>query len=144
MQVIRSLEQIDATPVGLGIRVMLVTQGNDASVLPRRLAGLGGKVEMAEDLFVGLEAVIDDPAGYGLFVIDCDAIGGIDAGRRAQGLMVDVVRRVPIILISSECSVQEFPEERGQAVVLRGPASGLSLRVGFEHALRDRLAARMI
>ena len=144
VQVIRSLEQHSASPVGLGIRVMLVTQNQDNSPLPHRLAGLGGKVEMADDLFVGLEALIEDPAGYGLCVIDCDAFGGLAAGRRAHALLVDVARRVPVILVSKECTAQEFPENRGDAVVLRAPTSGISLRVGFEHALRDRLATRLI
>ena len=144
MQIIRSLEQHSAAPVGLGIRVMLVGQLQDSSPLPHRLAGLGGKVEMADDLFVGLEAVIDDPAGYGLCVIDCDAFGGLAAGRRAHALLADVARRVPVILVSKDCTGQEFPEERGEAVVLRAPTSGIALRVGFEHALRDRLAMRVM
>ena len=144
MQIIRSLEQHSAAPVGLGVRVMLVVQMQDGNPLPHRLAGLGGKVEMADDLFVGLEAVIDDPAGYGLCVIDCDAFGGLAAGRRAHALLADVARRVPVILVSKDCTAQEFPEERGEAVVLRAPTSGISLRVGFEHALRDRLAMRLI
>lgn len=144
MQVIRSLEQHSASPVGLGIRVILVSQSLNSSPLPHRLAGLGGKVEMADDLFVGLEAVIDDPAGYGLCVIDCDAFGGLAAGRRAHELLTDVARRVPVILLSKDCAAQEFPEERGEAVVLRAPTSGISLRVGFEHALRDRLAMRLM
>jgi hypothetical protein len=144
MQVIRSLEQHSASPVGLGIRVMLVSQSLNSSPLPHRLAGLGGKVEMANDLFVGLEAVIEDPAGYGLCVIDCDAFGGLAAGRRAHELLTDVALRVPVILLSKDCAAQEFPEERGEAVVLRAPTSGISLRVGFEHALRDRLAMRLM
>jgi hypothetical protein len=144
MQVIRSLEQHSASPVGLGIRVILVSQSLNSSPLPHRLAGLGGKVEMADDLFVGLEAVIEDPAGYGLCVIDCDAFGGLAAGRRAHELLTDVARRVPVILLSKDCAAQEFPEERGEAVVLRAPTSGISLRVGFEHALRDRLAMRLM
>ncbi|MDO8982212.1 hypothetical protein [Cypionkella sp.] len=144
MQVIRSLEQHSASPVGLGIRVILVSQSLNSSPLPHRLAGLGGKVEIADDLFVGLEAVIEDPAGYGLCVIDCDAFGGLAAGRRAHELLTDVARRVPVILLSKDCAAQEFPEERGEAVVLRAPTSGISLRVGFEHALRDRLAMRLM
>ncbi len=144
VQVIRSLEQHSAAPVGLGVRVMLVVQMQDGNPLPHRLAGLGGKVEMADDLFVGLEAVIDDPAGYGLCVIDCDAFGGLAAGRRAHALLADVARRVPVILVSKDCTAQEFPEERGEAVVLRAPTSGIALRVGFEHALRDRLAMRVM
>ncbi|MDB5663898.1 MAG: hypothetical protein JWS11_441 [Cypionkella sp.] len=123
---------------------MLVSDAAEGDVLPNRLAGMGGKVEIADDLFAGLGAVIDDPAGYGLCVIDCDVFGGLEAGRKAHALLVDVARRVPVILLSKDCSTQEFPEQRGKAVVLRAPASGIALRVGFEHALRDRFATRMI
>ena len=144
MQVVRKLEQEHFAPVGFGVRVMLVSQGAAEQRLRHNLAGLGGKVEHQQELFVGLEAVIDDPAGYGLCVIDCDAVGGLARGRKAHALLADVALRVAVILISSECSVQEFPEQRGMPVVLRGTASAVSLRVGFEHALRERLAVRMI
>ncbi|KAF0174107.1 MAG: hypothetical protein FD162_1342 [Rhodobacteraceae bacterium] len=144
MQVVRKLDQEHFAPVGFGVRVMLVSQGAAEQRLRHSLAGLGGKVEDQQELFVGLEAVIDDPAGYGLCVIDCDAIGGLAMGRKAHALLADVALRVAVILISSECSVQEFPEQRGMPVVLRGTASAVSLRVGFEHALRERLAVRMI
>lgn len=144
MQVVRKLEPEHFAPVGFGVRVMLISQGAGEQRLRRNLAGLGGKVEHQQELFVGLEAVIDDPAGYGLCVIDCDAIGGLAMGRKAHALLADVALRVAVILISSECSVQEFPEQRGMPVVLRGTASAVSLRVGFEHALRERLAVRMI
>jgi hypothetical protein len=144
MQVVRKLEQEHFAPVGFGVRVMLVSQGAAEQRLRHNLAGLGGKVEHQQELFVGLEAVIDDPAGYGLCVIDCDAVGGLAMGRKAHALLADVALRVAVILVSSECSVQEFPEQRGMPVVLRGTASAVSLRVGFEHALRERLAVRMI
>ena len=144
MQVVRKLEQELFAPVGFGVRVMLVSQGAAEQRLRHNLAGLGGKVEHQHELFVGLEAVIDDPAGYGLCVIDCDAFGGLAAGRRAHALLADVARRVPVILVSKDCTAQEFPEERGEAVVLRAPTSGIALRVGFEHALRDRLAMRVM
>lgn len=144
MQVVRKLEPEHFAPVGFGVRVMLVSQGAAEQRLRLQLAGLGGKIEHHQELFVGLEAVIEDPAGYGLFVIDCDAIGGLEMGRKAHALLADVILRVAVILISSECSVQEFPEQRGLPVVLRGIASAVSLRVGFEHALRERLAVRMI
>lgn len=142
MQYVRSFDQHSAAQVGFGIRMMIVSADRHDNPLLKRLAGLGGKLELSEEIFIGISAVIDDPAGYGLCVIDCDAIGGLAAGRRAHALLADVVLRVPVILISSECEAQEFPEERGQPVLLRAPASGVAMRVGFEHALRDRLALR--
>ena len=101
-------------------------------------------MELTGDLFVGLEAAIEDPADYGLFVIDCDAIGGLDAGRRAFAMLADVARRLPVILISKECQQQAFPEDRYAPIVLRSPLSAVSMRVGFEHALRERLAMRLV
>lgn len=142
MQFVRSFEQHNSTQVGFGVRVMVVAADCKESPLAQRLAGLGGKLEIADEMFVGISSIIDDPAGYGLCVIDCDSIGGLQAGRRAHSLLSEVAMRVPVILISKECAAQEFPEERGQPVLLRGPASGVSLRVGFEHALRDRFSLR--
>lgn len=143
MQAIRAFDVQSGAMVGFGIRVMLIS-GQAGDALQRKLAGLGSKVEWTSELFVGLEAVIDDPAGYGLCIIDCASIGGLEAGRRAHALLVDVARRVPVILLAEDCPQQEFPEERGSAVVLRAPVSSISLRVGFEHALRDRFSVRMI
>lgn len=142
MQVLRSIEQLYIAPVGLNIRVMMVSADQAGCGLYNRLAQLGGLIDANLDLFTGLEAVIDDPSGYGLLVVDCDHIGGLEAGRRAQMLLGEAVMRVPVILISSECKTQEFPEQRGKPVVLRGPATSLSMRMGFEHALRDRYPLR--
>ena len=139
MQVLRSLEQHSIAPVGLSIHVMLIGPAAQSSVLAERLSNLGGRIDAMQDLFTGLEAVIEDPAGCGLCVIDCDAVGGLEAGRRAHALLGTTALRVPVILVSSECTQQEFPQEPGKPVVLRALASSLSMRMGFEHALRDRL-----
>ena len=144
MQLVRSFEQSDVAQVGFGIRALLVTGLDQDNLIKRRLAGLGSLVEMTDDLYMGLESVLDDPAGYGLLVIDCDAVGGLDAGRRGFALLGETSRRMPVILVSSECSGQQFPQERSAPVVLRAPVSMVSMRVGFEHALRDRLAFGMI
>jgi hypothetical protein len=84
--------------------------------------------------------MIDDPTGWGVFVMDCDAFGGLEAGRRAHAMLGQVVERIPAILISSDCVQQLFPEGRVAPVELRGPASAVAIRVGMEHALRGRLA----
>ena len=144
MHLVRSFEQSDVAQVGFGIRALLVTGLDQDNLIKRRLAGLGSLVEMTDDLYMGLESVLNDPAGYGLLVIDCDAVGGLDAGRRGFALLGETSRRMPVILVSSECSGQQFPQERSAPVVLRAPVSMVSMRVGFEHALRDRLAFGMI
>ena len=46
--------------------------------------------------------------------------------------------RVPVILVSRDCGEQRFPEDRKSPTLLRAPLSSVALRVGFEHALRDR------
>ena len=143
MQLVRSFEQSHAAQVGFGIRVLLVTSEAVENSVRHRLASLGSLVELTADLFMGLEAAIDDLAGYGLFVIDCDSIGGIEAGRRAFGMLGETAHRLPVILISKECQQQHFPEDRRTPVLLRAPLSAVSMRVGFEHALRERLALRV-
>jgi len=144
MQLIRSFEQENAAPVGWGIRVMLATSEGPDGLVARRVAGLGGQVECVAELFTALAAIADDPFGYGLFVIDADAFGGLAEVRRAVALLSASAPRVPVILVGRDCPNQIFPAERGQPIVLRAPLSAVSLRVGFEHALRDRLAVRMI
>lgn len=144
MQLIRSFEQENAALVGFGIRVMLLSPSGEDSVLARRLQGLGGIIEYTDEMFSALEAMIDDPAGYGLFVLECDSFGGLEAGHKAVAMMADVVRRIPVILISADCGAQYFPPDRGLPTILRAPVSAVALRVGFEHALRDRLAVRLI
>jgi hypothetical protein len=49
-----------------------------------------------------------------------------------------VAQRVSVILVSSECRDQRFPQERTAPVVLRAPMTAVSLKVGYEHALRER------
>ncbi len=144
MQVLRSFEQNNAALVGWGVRVLLLSSEGEAGPTGRRLASLGGRVDVADELFAALSEVIDDPAGYGLLVIDCDAakVGGLDAAQRAVQMLGDVAQRVPVILVSSECREQRFPADRSAPVLLRGPLSAVSLKVGFEHALRERFMYR--
>jgi hypothetical protein len=144
MQQIRSFEQGNATLVGWGIRVMLASRDGTDGPVARRLAGLGGQVECHEEVYTALSQLIDDPYGYGLLVIECDSFGGLDAVRKACGMLGEEAGRVPVILVSRDCPNQVFPAERRAPIVLRAPLSAVSLRVGFEHALRDRLALRVI
>jgi hypothetical protein len=141
MQIIRSLDHSAATVVSRGVRVLLLSGQGASSSMVQRLAALGGKVDIVDELFAAMAEVIDDPAGYGLLVIDCDsaAVGGLVAAQRAVQMLGDLVLRVPAILVSSECRTQTFPEDRAVPTVLRAPLSAVSLKVGFEHALRERL-----
>ena len=131
MLVVRSFEPQHVARVGNGIRVILVAPETAGNALCTRLSGLGSMIEQKSELYEALEALIEDPYDYGLCVIDCDAIGGLEAGRRAVQLLSVASRRVPVMLISSECTGQEFPLDYHAPVVLRAPASAVSMRVGF-------------
>lgn len=141
MQISHVFDTTAALPVGFGVRVLLLS-ASEKSGLKDRIAGLGGLVEVETETFAALAAMIDDPMGYGLFVMDCDDLGGPEAGHRAAKTLSAVQSRVPVVLISKGFETQIFPQDRVEAVCLRAPLSSVSLRVGFEHALRDRLIWR--
>ena len=126
--------------LGRAVRVLLLTSEGEAGMMGRRLAGLGARVEVVDELFSAMSDLIDDPAGYAMFVVDCDSasVGGLEAAQRAIKMLGDVAQRVSVILVSSECHDQRFPQDRTAPVVLRAPMSAVSLKVGFEHALRER------
>ncbi|EEW26111.1 hypothetical protein [Rhodobacter ferrooxidans] len=104
----------------------------------KRIAGFGGTVELETEMYAALSALLEDPVNYGLFVMDCDAFGGIEAGMKAFAMLGMLRAQMPVILISKDCAVQTFPEDRSAPIQLRAPLSAVSLRVGFEHALRER------
>lgn len=139
MHIQREFDQGAALPVGWRVRVLVLAAHQD-DPLVLRMGALGGPIEVETELYAGLSAIIDDPAGYGLLVMDCDAFGGAETGRRALRALGADVPRLPAMLISREHDRHQFPQDRGMPVLLRGPVSPVSLRVGFEHALRDRLA----
>jgi hypothetical protein len=139
MQVLRAVETESATPVGHSIRTMVLTAGaSETSV--QRIAGLGCSIECEAELFSALDKLLSDPSGYGLFIMDADAFGGLASGHRAFRLLGEVAQRVPMIMFSAECRDQVFPDGRESPTILRAPLSAISLRVGFEHALRARTA----
>ncbi|NUB45117.1 hypothetical protein GEU84_012015 [Fertoebacter nigrum] len=144
MQVFRHSDH-EATVVGWDIRVLLLARdgGGASNPVARALAGLGGLVEGEAELYTALAAMIDDPLGYGLFVMECDGYGGAEAGQLAVSRLTAAGLRLPVLLISRDCREQRFPADRSAPVLLRAPLSAVSLRVGFEHALRDRLLARV-
>lgn len=144
MQVFRAFDQENAAVAGWGIRVLLLGENAMEGRVLRHLAALGSSVETTDELYAALGAVIDDPVGYGLFVIDCDSVGGLEAGRKAVQVLNGSDSKVPVILVSTECGEQIFPQDRRAPTLLRAPLSSVAMRVGFEHALRDRFNARMI
>ena len=141
MKHLRAVKSEKATMVGWGVRVMLLGGGND-SAAEERLVGLGSKVDRETELYTALAAMMDDPLGYGLFVMDTDAFGGMAAGMRAMAMLRAADVRIPVILAGQDCGAQVFPEERSAPILLKAPLSMVSLRVGFEHALHDRVIWR--
>jgi hypothetical protein len=140
MQVVRSFEQSVHAMVGRAVRVLLVSSEGDSGVTGRRLAALGAKVDAVEEIYTALSELIDDPMGYALLVVDCDRCNlcGLQAGLHAVRTLGEIAQRVSVVLISSECQEQRFPADKAAPVVLRAPVSAVSLKVGYEHALRDR------
>jgi hypothetical protein len=138
MQVFRPIDYVPATLVGRGLRVMLAGASADSAVADK-LARLGGEVEAEVEGYMALGAVMDDPQGYGLFVINADGLGGPEEGQRICALLKGAYPRLPVIIVGGDCRTQSFPEEITDPVRLRAPVSSVSLRVGFEHALRERM-----
>ncbi|NBZ87157.1 hypothetical protein [Stagnihabitans tardus] len=124
---------------GAGIRVLLLS--GEADPIARKLEALGAEVQARDELYTALADILDDPQDAGLFVMDCDTIEaeGVEGARRALRILSETRRHIPVILISRAFQRQSFPEDRFQPVELRAPLSAVSLKVGFEHALRDRL-----
>lgn len=127
---------------GRAVQVLLCTGEASDGPLAQRIADLGGVVEEVDELYTALSHVLEDPAGYHLLVIDCDSATAADyrAAQEAVRKLGEVISRVPVILISRDCREHQFPQDRLAATRLSAPVSPLSLRMGFEHALRDRLA----
>ena len=141
MKHLRAVKSEKATLVGWGVRVLMLADGVDRGA-EERLVGLGGKVDTETELYTALATMMDDPLGYGLFVMDTDAFGGIEAGLRAFQMLRAADVRIPVILVGRDCGRQVFPEERSAPILLQAPVSMVSMRVGFEHALHDRIIWR--
>lgn len=143
MQVLR-LANMEAAGIARGLRVLLLAAPEDGAgdSLERRIAAQGAQVERLGELFYALEAVIEDPADFGLFVMMCDGFGGLAMARRRIAMLGEVTRRVPVILISQDCVEQVFPEGRGLPVEMPPPSSSSDLRLAIQHALRERTLFR--
>lgn len=136
-----SFEQSHALDrLGEGVRVLVLAAADAAGrdALTARLRVTGAEVETACEIYSALSDLMDDPAEFGLFVMDCDGFGGLEAGRRAAALLGQLKRRVPVILVTRDCTEQRFPDDWREPAVLRAPVSAVSLRVGMEQLLHHR------
>lgn len=139
MNLSNKIDHQNAFVVGFGVRTLLISGGGGDGPTARKLGGLGCQIESCEEIYAGLARVMDDPSGYSLVVIDCDSVGGLTLGLRAHAMLKVTQRCIPVLLISGDCEHQNFPESRHEPTILRAPLSSVSLRVGFEHALQERL-----
>ena len=126
----------------LGVRVMLLTDHSTGRT-GARLAQYGSVVDTADDLDEAVAAILDDPFGYDLFVMDCDAFGGIAAAERAISALIAGDAKMRVMLVSREFDVPAYPLGRRTAVCLPEDVSDASFRIGFDHVLRDRAALVM-
>lgn len=142
MQLLHSFDPDDSTRVDLDLRVLLCCPEGGNGAIAQRLAALGTRVQIIDALFSAMTEVTDGPAGYSVLVVNCDSakIGGLAGGQKAIKMMGVGQGWMPVILISRDCVEQRFPEDRLAPIELRAPATSLALRIGIEHALRERLA----
>jgi hypothetical protein len=129
-------------PHTLGVRVMLLTDRVDGRTA-RRLAQYGSLVDVLEDLDEAVAAILEDPLGYDLFVMECDGFGGIAGAEQAISALIAGDAKMRIMLVSSEFDVPAYPLGRRTAVCLPEDVSDASFRIGFDHVLRDRAALTM-
>jgi hypothetical protein len=122
-----------------GVRVLLLTDRPDG-LTARRLHSFGSCLEVEEAFETALYAILDDPMGFDLLVIDCDGFGGIAAGERAIAFLIAAGARMRTILVSREFDVPAYPLGRRTAVCLPPAVPEAAFRRGFDHVLRDMAA----
>lgn len=129
-------------PHTLGVRVMLLTDDAESRTA-KRLATFGSVVDVADDLEAAVAAILDDPFGYDLFVMDCDGFGGVLGAEQAISSLIAGEAKMRVLLVSREFDVPAYPLGRRTAVCLPDDVSDTSFRIGFDHVLRDRAALTM-
>lgn len=126
----------------LGVRVMLLSDQAEGRT-GQRLTDYGSVVDVADGLEDAVTAILDDPFGYDLFVMDCDAFGGIAGAEQAISTLIAGEAKMRVMLVSREFDVPAYPLGRRTAVCLPEDVSDTSFRIGFDHVLRDRAAITM-
>lgn len=129
-------------PHTLGVRVMLLSDFPEGRT-GQRLAEFGSVVDLADDLEDAVAAILDDPFGYDLLVMDCDGFGGIDGAEKVISALIAGDAKMRVMLVSEDFDVPAYPLGRRTAVCLPKEVSDASFRIGFDHVLRDRAALTM-
>lgn len=143
MQIVHTQDQ-QADAVGLAVPALLLAapEAEGAAMIVLRIAGFGSRVDRMANSRAAVAALTDERQAYALLVVDCDSLGGLAAGEVVMQNLRAAGSGLPVILISAECRAQVFPDDPLEPVLLRAPLSAVSLRVGFEHALRDLVCWR--
>jgi hypothetical protein len=125
-----------------GVRVMLLTDQAEGAT-GRRLAAFGSVVDVSDGLEGAVSAILEDPFGYDLFVMDCDGFGGVPGAERAISALISGGARMRIMLVSRDFEVPAYPLGLRSAVCLPEDVGDDSFRIGFDHVLRDRVAVTL-
>lgn len=142
MQTVFQTNRQKAAPHTMGVRVMVLTSQGDGLTC-QRLADYGSLVDVTDDLEDAISVILKDRVGYDLFVMDCDAFGGITGAERAISALIAGDAKMRVMLVSREFDVPAYPLGRRTAVCLPEDVSDASFRIGFDHVLRDRAAVTM-
>ena len=126
----------------LGVRVMVLTDQGEGRTC-QRLAEYGSLVDATDDLQEAVTTILQDRVGYDLFVMDCDAFGGIAGAEKAISALIAGDAKMRVMLVSREFDVPAYPLGRRTAVCLPEDVSDASFRIGFDHVLRDRATVTM-
>lgn len=143
MQISVRLDRQPLQRQSIGARVMLLTDRPEGRTACR-LASYDCLVEIEDEFYAALSGLLDDPMGYDLFVMDCDAFGGVLAAERAIATLIAADARMRVMLLSSEFDIPAYPLGRRSAVCLPDAVSEAGFRQGFDHVLRDRSAITMM
>jgi len=135
-------DRLRVQPHTMGVRVMLLSDHAEGRT-GQRLADYGSVVDVADGLDGAVTAILDDPFGYDLFVMDCDGFGGIAGAEQAISSLIAGDAKMRVMLVSREFDVPAYPLGRRTAVCLPEDVSDTSFRIGFDHVLRDRAAITM-
>jgi hypothetical protein len=122
---------------GLSLRIMLLTDRPEGPTA-RRLAACGSLIEVEDRIDAALGGMLDDALGFDLFVMDCDAFGGIAAAEEVIASLIAGGAKMRVMLVSEEFDVPAYPMGRRTAVCLPAFTSDAGFQRGYDHVLRDR------
>ena len=126
---------------GWAVAVILVSGAALGGLTARRLAALGAQIEVLAGLNPALERVQAGQGRADMLVIDCDTVGGFAAGQAAFDRLARAKVRLPVLLVSSECAEQIFPNGRERPIQLRSPVSAVAMRIAFDLVFAPSCAA---